>query len=92
MCRHSKGPWISCNDHVDDSNGVPIFRSTRSFADLNCADFHLAASAPMLLTACEKLIDWHNRENSFNSDRLDECVDFAALAIRQYKNRLQDSK
>ena len=50
---HSKGPWINCHDHVDDADGVMLFRNTRRFEDLNSLDFALAGAAPELLKALE---------------------------------------
>ena len=49
--QHTPGPWINCNNHVDDSNGVPLVRSCRDFERLNPADFRLIAAAPELLAA-----------------------------------------
>lgn len=53
---HTPGPWINCNNHVDDASGLTLFRSTRTFDDLNPFDFRLAAAAPDLLAACKNLL------------------------------------
>jgi hypothetical protein len=50
---HTPGPLIDNHSHVDDSRGVPLFRTTRTFDDLNPLDFRLAAAAPDLLAACQ---------------------------------------
>lgn len=55
--KHSPAPWISCGNHVDDSRGITLFRSTRTFDDVNPYDFHLAAEAPELLECCKALLE-----------------------------------
>lgn len=53
---HTPGPWISCNNHIDDSRGVTLARSTRGFQELNPLDFRLMAAAPELLEALAFLL------------------------------------
>lgn len=55
--KHTEGPWLFRGDHVDDSHGIPLCRTTRRFEQLNCLDFHLIAAAPDLLEACERLVE-----------------------------------
>lgn len=54
--KHTKGDWIFCNTHVDDSRGVLLFRSCRDFDKVNPYDFKLAATAPKLLRVCTELV------------------------------------
>lgn len=64
--KHSPGPWISLNDHVDDRNGLTLFRKFQSVC--NPLDFHLAATAPELLEQLQSLVlkaeeaGWHESE------------------------------
>ena len=58
---HSPGPWIFCGNHIDDSEGILLLRSTRVFERLNCFDLRLAATAPELLTALKSMVDMFER-------------------------------
>lgn len=86
---YSPGPWISCSTHVDNRDGVTLFRNARDFEDMNCNDFHLAAAAPELFKACAMLVAWH----ALGVDApamLDDAVDAAKEAVEKYLNRLED--
>jgi len=76
MPKHTPGPWINCNDHIDDSNGVSLFRSTR-IADgtINYSDTRLIAAAPELLAALTELLSAYRDSISCPS------VDAARAAI-----------
>jgi hypothetical protein len=54
---HTKGPWINCHSHVDDSSGWPLVRSTCDFERLNPYDFALIAAAPDMLGMLKRL-EW----------------------------------
>ncbi len=53
MSKHTPGPWIFSSGAVDDSNGLSLLKSARSFDRTNYRDLHLAAAAPELLEACK---------------------------------------
>ncbi len=61
MTSHTDGPWINCHSHVDDSRGVTLCKSTRSFEELNPLDFKLMAAAPELLEAAKRMVRDQNR-------------------------------
>uniref|UniRef100_A0A6M3Y5G2 Uncharacterized protein n=1 Tax=viral metagenome TaxID=1070528 RepID=A0A6M3Y5G2_9ZZZZ len=74
---HTPGPWIFCGDHVDDSMGITLFRNTRTFENLNPLDIRLAAAAPDLLEACERVL--RAEEWAVTEDRLDSAERVAIL-------------
>lgn len=56
MSKHTPGPWIFSSGAVDDSNGMSLLKSARSFDRTNYRDLHLAAAAPELLEQLQAIL------------------------------------